>query len=130
MARQNTAAKKKKVLEAIERGSDVVAAADYAEVARSTVYKWLKDDSAFAEEWEVIHEVRLHQLSSRAHNIAMGGSERMLMFLIGEFRRKIELAGGGQREEVVQSVGEIHVYGIGSENDPGGDFIQFVEVEG
>ena len=69
MPRRNTAQKKTRFLDAIERGQSVVEASDHATVDRTTPYKWEIADPDFAESWAIVRNIRLRQLPDTAMDL-------------------------------------------------------------
>lgn len=128
MANSSTVRKKRLFLEAVERGSSVTEAAAYADVRRSTVYNWRNADSTFAGEWLEIEDALVSILKAKAWNMAKGGNVRLITFLIDLHENRGDRLRAKEADE--ETAGEIQIYGVGTEEDPGGDFITFVETPG
>lgn len=120
---RRTAETQERFLEAVARGSSVVEGAEYAGVARSTVYAWAARDAEFAERWAGAYRESAEALERRAHELALGGNVRLLIFLIGRADRRVAAAAG---TEVEESVGELVIKGL----EDGCEFIEFVEAGG
>lgn len=118
--RRITVRKRQRFLEAVARGSSVSEAAEYAGVARSTVYEWQKDPD-FAERVREAEEEPAKLLERKAFEMALGGNPRVLIWLLQRDERRRDAAaaagpGAGVREIEI----------ISPEANDGGDFITFV----
>ena len=120
MANRRSLERKRRFLDALERGSSVGEAAAYAGVGRATVYRWRESDVAFGEDWDAAELVASGALRRRAYDLALGGNVRMLTFLLERADRK-------QGTEAGESVGAIEIVGLKEGESYAGDFIQFVE---
>lgn len=120
MSNRRSEGKRRRFLEALERGSSVSEAASYAGLARATVYLWRERDAGFAEDWDAAELRALGDLRRKAYELAMGGNTRLLVWLIerGDHRE-------GERDGEV--VGEIQIVGLKEGERYDGEFIQFVD---
>ena len=81
----DTPTKKQQFLLALALGASVKAAAEHANVDRSTPYLWRHTDPAFAASWLQARASRLEELEEAAFTLALegnGGNGPMLRFLI------------------------------------------------
>ena len=81
----DTPTKKQQFLLALALGASVKAAAEHANVDRSTPYLWRHTDPAFAASWLKARASRLEELEEAAFTLALegnGGNGPMLRFLI------------------------------------------------
>ena len=124
MSNRTTVRKQARFLDAISRGSTVVDAAEYAGVARSTVYAWAEGAQNFKARWEAAEAAIVRDLEQKAHEMALGGNVRLLMWLIERHGRPKD-----DGETVIEErVGTIEIVGLEDASD--GPFIEFVENEG
>ena len=72
---RGTDAKKAKFLTAFESELTVSAACAQVNVGRTTVYRWRKEDAAFAEAWDQLDEQITDQLEREAYRRAVEGTE-------------------------------------------------------
>lgn len=110
-----TTQRKRRFLQAIERGASVTVAADYAGVDRTTPYKWEQTDPRFADAWETIRDLALAELTDLAMDMARAGSQRMTIFLINKFERQQERRRNQAQEVVI----------VERSQDDDSDFISF-----
>lgn len=113
MPRRDTREKKRRFLDAIERGMTVVAAAEHAGVDRTLPYKWEGADPGFKAQWETARRSRLQALQDTAVDLALAGNVQLLKFLIQRF--------GGEDEVAAQGVGEVRIIMPGGDDNGSGD---------
>ncbi len=80
---------KKRYLAALAKGRAPTVAARMAGLARSTVYKWRRDDVEFAVAWADCVEQGLDLLEDRAYQRAMKNSDQLLMFQLRARRPEV-----------------------------------------
>ncbi len=73
---------KQSFLKAYERYGTVTAAAKAVELSRDTVYRWRREDSAFAEAFENAREAVADLLETECLRRAYAGSDLLLIFLL------------------------------------------------
>ena len=80
-ARQDETAQRARTafLEALRKGASVAGAAAHAGVGRATVYRWAKDDEAFAAEWDDAYETGTDVLEEEAIRRGAQGVERFVV---------------------------------------------------
>jgi hypothetical protein len=79
---------KRVFVEALARSVDVSAAARAANVSRATVYRWRKEDSAFAERWDDRLAGSVDQVEDVAFAMATSGEHpTMTQFVLKSWRR-------------------------------------------
>lgn len=122
MPRRNTAQKKARFLQAIERDRNVTEAADYATVSRTTPYTWETEDPAFEEAWARVRDIRLRQLTDTATDVALEGDVTMLKFLISRLDHEAEK---GQ----TATIGEIAILPVWERTDDDQKPPQFISLE-
>ena len=77
---------KQNFLRAHKGGATVSQAAHYAGVHRRTVYKWKARDPKFALAWAKARDTLVQDLEMEAYQRAIGGSDRLLMFLLKSYK--------------------------------------------
>jgi hypothetical protein len=80
---------KKRYLAALAKGRAPTVAARIAGLARSTVYKWRREDAEFAAAWADSVEQGLDLLEDRAYQRAMKNSDQLLMFQLRARRPEV-----------------------------------------
>ena len=85
MASLRTADKKRRFIQAIERGVSVTSAAEYAEVDRTLPYKWSQNDPVFAKAWNQARARLLPQLKDTTFDRALEGNVELTKFLIARY---------------------------------------------
>ena len=80
---------KKRYLAALAKGRAPTVAARMAGLARSTVYKWRREDVEFAAAWADCVEQGLDLLEDRAYQRAMKNSDQLLMFQLRARRPEV-----------------------------------------
>ena len=126
---QRTASRQRQLVAALQRGQTVVDAAKVAGVSRSTVYKWWETDAEFKRLCASFLEFRGVELQAVAYNLALGGNEKMLIFLLSPRGRAVaEVASGSSDGEGAGSerVGRLEIVGLEESKKPGSQFIEFV----
>ena len=97
-------------------GLSVTAAAQHAEIGRSTVYKWRKDDENFAKLMDEAYEQGVDELEDhalrRAHD-AEKPSDALTMFLLkahrpSRYRERVDLKHSGELHQIKRIVMEGH----------------------
>lgn len=108
MAR-STASKKAAYIEAIASGVRVGDAAEFIEVDRTLPYVWERIDPEFAERIDAARRSRFGQVKDKVFELAMDGSERLLMRLYDAYE-------ASEQREVAreQQVGEVIIIMPGS----------------
>jgi len=73
---------KRPFLAALEEGHTIVDACRVAGIARTTAYEGRQRDEAFALAWADLEEKATEKLEAEAYNRALGGSDRLMEFLL------------------------------------------------
>ena len=73
---------KSKFLAALHLGATVSEAAHWSGVSRATLYRWRQRDPRFAQAWIDSDKKLIQRLEFEAFKRAIGGSDRLLMFLL------------------------------------------------
>jgi len=93
-------------LRLLASGLGVRKASASVQINWSTLYKRRKEDAAFAKRWDDALRITIKQLEDEAFRRAMGGSDKLLMFLLERLNRQRF----GQRQEVEHTGGvALHV---------------------
>ena len=104
----------------------MVEAAGVAGVSRSTVYRWWETDAEFKELCARFLEFRGVELQAVAYNLALGGSEKMLMFLLSPRGQAVVAARGADADVAGgERVGRLEIVGLEESKQPGSQFIEF-----
>jgi hypothetical protein len=90
---------KKRYLAALAKGRAPTVAARMAGLARSTVYKWRREDVEFAAAWADCVEQGLDLLEDRAYQRAMKNSDQLLMFQLRARRPEVYGRSGDSRPQ-------------------------------
>ena len=90
---------KKRYLAALAKGRAPTVAARMAGLARSTVYKWRREDVEFAAAWADCVEQGLDLLEDRAYQRAMKNSDQLLMFQLRARRPEVYGRSGDSRPD-------------------------------
>ena len=94
---------KKRYLAALAKGRAPTVAARMAGLARSTVYKWRREDVEFAEAWTDCVEQGLDLLEDRAYQRAMKSSDQLLIFQLRARRPEVYGRSGTARRRRTSS---------------------------
>lgn len=86
----------------IAEGASIGSAASAIGISRRQMYAWRETDSQFSEDWASALDARVEGLEAEAVKRAMGGSDRLLQFLLASYaperfseRSRLELTGPG-----------------------------------
>lgn len=81
-ARQSGTAEKarERFLSCLSTGASIAAAARAAGVGRATVYRWAKDDEAFADQWRDAYETGTDALEDEARRRAVDGVDKPIHY--------------------------------------------------
>jgi hypothetical protein len=90
---------KKRYLAELAKGRAPTVAARMAGLARSTVYKWRREDVEFAAAWVDCVEQGLDLLEDRAYQRAMKNSDQLLMFQLRARRPEVYGRSGDSRPQ-------------------------------
>jgi hypothetical protein len=112
--------KKESILKALEQSLGVVTVAcKKADVPRSTFYKWLKEDAAFALEVSDIENIALDFAESQLHSQIGGGNTSATIFYL---KTKGKKRGYIERQEITGADGmptnfQIEIIGATKDKD-------------
>lgn len=97
-------------LKALARSCNVSAACREADICRSAVYAWKRDDPEFSAEWDDSEGAAIDELEGVAYARAIAGeSDRMLEILLkghrSKYRDKVKHVGGDDGDAPIQFTG-------------------------
>jgi len=97
-------------LNALSTSCNVSAACRAADISRTAVYAWKRDDPEFAAEWEDAEGAAIDELEGVAYARAIAGeSDRMLEILLkghrNRYRDKVKLVGGDDGDAAIKFSG-------------------------